>query len=104
MRAVSYRGPSRLRVVDKPEPRIEDPGDAVVRVTRTAICGSDLHLYHGYVPDTRVDSTFGHEFTGVVTEVGFAVEHLAPRRPRRRAVQHRLRPLLLLRARALRGV
>jgi len=78
MRAVSYRGPSRLRVVDKPEPRIEDPGDAVVRITRTAICGSDLHLYHGYVPDTRVGSTFGHEFTGVVTEVGFAVEHLGP--------------------------
>jgi threonine dehydrogenase-like Zn-dependent dehydrogenase len=78
MRAVSYRGPSSLRVVDKPEPRIEDPGDAVVRITRTAICGSDLHLYHGYVPDTRVGSTFGHEFAGVVTEVGFAVEHLRP--------------------------
>ena len=78
MRAVSYRGPSRLRVIDKPEPRVEDPGDAIVRVTRTAICGSDLHLYHGYVPDTRVGATFGHEFTGVVTEVGFAVEGLAP--------------------------
>jgi threonine dehydrogenase-like Zn-dependent dehydrogenase len=78
MRAVSYRGPTRLRVIDKPEPRVEDPGDAIVHVTRTAICGSDLHLYHGYVPDTRVGATFGHEFTGVVTEVGFAVEGLAP--------------------------
>jgi threonine dehydrogenase-like Zn-dependent dehydrogenase len=41
-----------------------------VRVTRSCICGSDLHLYHGLVPDTRVGTTFGHEFTGVVEEVG----------------------------------
>jgi len=39
-------------------------------VTRTCICGSDLHLYHGMVPDTRVGSTFGHEFIGIIEEVG----------------------------------
>lgn len=76
MRAVTYQGPDRLRVSAKPDPRIEHPNDAVLRVTRTAICGSDLHLYHGLVPDTRVGHTFGHEFTGVVEEVGPSVRSL----------------------------
>ena len=66
MRAMTYRGPFRVRVQDKPDPVIEHPQDAIVRVTRAAICGSDIHLYHGMVPDTRVGTTFGHEFTGVV--------------------------------------
>lgn len=74
MRALSYRGPHRVKISDKPDPRIEHPRDAVVRVTRTAICGSDLHLLHGLVPDTRVGSTFGHEFTGIVEEVGSEVK------------------------------
>ena len=52
--------------------------DAIVRVTRSAICGSDLHLYHGLVPDTRVGCTFGHEFAGVIEEVGTAVRSLVP--------------------------
>ncbi|MBA9076912.1 threonine dehydrogenase-like Zn-dependent dehydrogenase [Rufibacter quisquiliarum] len=51
-------------------PKIEHPQDAIVRVTRSCICGSDLHLYNGSVPDTRVGTTFGHEFTGIVEEVG----------------------------------
>jgi len=76
MRALVYEGPSRVRVRDKPEPRIEHPADAILRVTRAAICGSDLHLFHGLVPDTRVGSTFGHEFTGVVEEVGASVQDL----------------------------
>ena len=76
MRALSYEGPHRLRVVDKPDPTIEHPGDVVLRVTRAAICGSDLHLLHGLVPDTRVGATFGHEFTGVVEEVGDEVKSL----------------------------
>lgn len=76
MLALTYRGPGRVRVESKPDPRIEHPGDALVRITRTTICGSDLHLYHGLVPDTRVGSTFGHEFTGVVEELGPAVEGL----------------------------
>ncbi|HZF42402.1 MAG TPA: zinc-dependent alcohol dehydrogenase [Sphingomonadaceae bacterium] len=76
MLAMNYRGPYRVRADQKPIPVIEHPRDAVVRVTRSCICGSDLHLYHGLVPDTRVGMTFGHEFCGIVEEVGSAVENL----------------------------
>lgn len=76
MLAMNYRGPYRVRAEEKEDPVIEHPQDAIVRVTRSCICGSDLHLYHGLVPDTRVGSTFGHEFTGVVEEVGSAVQNL----------------------------
>lgn len=76
MRAMVYRGPYRVRVEEKPDPRIEHPNDAIVRVTRAAICGSDLHLYHGMMPDTRVGHTFGHEFIGIVEEVGSSVQNL----------------------------
>ena len=76
MLAMNYRGPYRVRAEEKADPVIEHPQDAIVRVTRSCICGSDLHLYHGLVPDTRVGSTFGHEFTGVVEEVGSAVQNL----------------------------
>src|SRR4028119_2041783 len=76
MRAMDYRGPYRVRVDDKPMPRIEHPRDAIVKITRSCICGSDLHLYHGMVPDTRVGQTFGHEFTGIVEEVGPEVQNL----------------------------
>lgn len=77
MRAMTYRGPYRVRVEEKPDPRIEHPNDAVVRVERAGICGSDLHLYHGMMPDTRVGHTFGHEFIGVVEQVGPSVRSLA---------------------------
>jgi threonine dehydrogenase-like Zn-dependent dehydrogenase len=74
---MNFRGPFRVRADrNKPMPRIEHPQDAVVRVTRSCICGSDLHLYHGLVPDTRVGMTFGHEFTGVVEEVGPEVTNI----------------------------
>ena len=76
MHALTYFGPSSVRVVEKPDPRIQHPNDVILRVTRTAICGSDLHLYHGLVPDTRVGCTFGHEFAGVVEEVGPGVRSL----------------------------
>ncbi len=77
MRAMVYRGPYRVRVEEKPRPRIEHPGDAIVRVQLAAICGSDLHLFHGMMPDTRVGHTFGHEFIGVVDEVGPSVQGLS---------------------------
>ena len=77
MLAMNYRGPYRVRVDRKPVPVCEHVQDAVVRVTRTCICGSDLHLYHGLVPDTRVGMTFGHEFIGVVEEIGPAVSNLS---------------------------
>lgn len=76
MLAMNYRGPGRVRASHKPMPEILHPQDAIVRVTRSCICGSDLHLYHGNVPDTRVGTTFGHEFTGVVEEVGAEVHNL----------------------------
>src|SRR4051812_2578451 len=76
MLAMQYRGPYRVRATQKAEPRIEHPNDAIVRVTRACICGSDLHLYHGLVPDTRVGHTFGHEFVGIVEEVGPSVQSL----------------------------
>ena len=73
MRALTYEGPYRVVVRDKPEPKIEHPQDGIVRVTSAAICGSDLHLLHGLVPDTRIGFTFGHEVTGVVEEIGSEV-------------------------------
>lgn len=77
MVAMNYRGPFRVRADrDRPDPEILHPGDAIVKVTRSCICGSDLHLYHGLVPDTRVGMTFGHEFTGIVVEIGSEVQNI----------------------------
>lgn len=76
MLAMNYRGPFRVRIDQKPQPEILHPEDAIVKVTRSCICGSDLHLYHGIVPDTRVGMTFGHEFTGIVEQIGPAVQNL----------------------------
>lgn len=76
MLAMNYRGPQRIRVEEKPMPEILHPEDAIVRVTRSCICGSDLHLYNGNIPDTRVGSTFGHEFVGIVEEIGSDVKKL----------------------------
>lgn len=73
---MSYRGPTRVRAEQKSMPSILHPQDAIVRVTRSCICGSDIHLYNGLVPDTRVGTTFGHEFIGVVEEVGPGVQNL----------------------------
>jgi threonine dehydrogenase-like Zn-dependent dehydrogenase len=73
-----YRGPYKIRVEEKEMPAIEHPNDAVVRVTLAAICGSDLHMYHGAMPDTRVGMTFGHEFIGVVEQVGSSVQNVKP--------------------------
>jgi threonine dehydrogenase-like Zn-dependent dehydrogenase len=70
MRALTYDGPYRVAVRRKADPRIEHPQDGIVRVTAAAICGSDLHLLHGLVPDTRVGHTLGHEIVGVVEELG----------------------------------
>ncbi len=76
MLALTYHGPNRVKVTKKAEPKLEHPNDVILRVTRTAICGSDLHLLHGLIPDTRVGCTFGHEFAGIVEEVGPSVQSL----------------------------
>lgn len=78
MLAMDYRGPRRVRIEEKPMPTLQHPRDAIVRVTRSCICGSDLHLYHGMVPDTRIGMTFGHEFCGVVEQIGPEVGNLKP--------------------------
>ncbi len=76
VKAMVYHGPSDVRYETKPDPRIEHENDVILRVTSSAICGSDIHLYHGLVPDTRVGHTFGHEFAGVVEETGPGVRTL----------------------------
>jgi threonine dehydrogenase-like Zn-dependent dehydrogenase len=77
MLATNYRGKRRIRVdKDAPIPEIQHPQDAIIKVTRTCICGSDLHLYNGNVPDTRVGSVFGHEFVGIVSEIGSEVTNI----------------------------
>lgn len=76
MLAMNYRGPFRVRASHKPDPVILHPEDAIIKVTRSCICGSDLHLYHGLVPDTRVGMTFGHEFMGEVVDIGSDVHKL----------------------------
>ena len=76
MLAMNYRGPYRVRADERAMPTIQHPEDAIVKVTRSCICGSDLHLYHGMVPDTRVGTTFGHEFCGIVEHIGPEVRNL----------------------------
>jgi threonine dehydrogenase-like Zn-dependent dehydrogenase len=66
-----------VRVDQVPEPKILNSRDAIVRITRTAICGSDLHLYNGFVPTMRSGDVLGHEFMGEVVEVGTGVKNLA---------------------------
>jgi threonine dehydrogenase-like Zn-dependent dehydrogenase len=76
MLAMSFRGPMRVRIDEKPLPEILHPEDAIVKVLRSCICGSDLHLYNGSVPDTRVGMTLGHEVVGMVEQVGSNVKNL----------------------------
>ena len=73
MKALCWYGTSDVRVESVPDPRILNPRDAIVRITATAICGSDLHLYNGYIPTMKRGDVLGHEFMGEVVEVGSAV-------------------------------
>src|SRR3569832_1313528 len=70
MRALVWHGRNVVRLDTVPDPKIEDPRDAIVKVTATAICGSDLHLYDGYIPEMKSGDILGHEFMGEVGEVG----------------------------------
>ncbi len=78
MKAVCWHGKKDVRVETVPDPRILNPRDAVVRVTSTAVCGSDLHLYNGFIPTMREGDVLGHEFMGEVVEVGSEVKKLRP--------------------------
>ncbi len=77
MRALCYEGTTNVAVKQVPDPEILSPGDCIVRVTSTAICGSDLHLYDGYVPGMKKGDILGHEFMGEIVEVGRNVKKLA---------------------------
>ena len=101
MKAVCWYGTNDVRVARVPDPTILNPRDAIVKITPTAICGSDLHLYDGYIPTMKSGDILGHEFMGEVVEVGAREQEPQGRRPRRRPVHHRVRPLLLLRAGAV---
>jgi threonine dehydrogenase-like Zn-dependent dehydrogenase len=76
MKAVCWEGPNVIAVQDVPDPAILNPRDAIVRVTSTAICGSDLHLMDGFIPGMLPGDILGHEFMGEVVEVGRAVTNL----------------------------
>lgn len=70
MKALTWQGTDKVAVLDVPDPKIQEPTDAIVRVTSTAICGSDLHLYHVLGPYLDKGDVLGHEFMGIVEEVG----------------------------------
>lgn len=78
MKAVVYVGDGGVSVEDVPKPSLEEPGDALVRVTTAAICGSDLHTVHGRFPGVAPGTVIGHEFIGVVEETGADVSRFAP--------------------------
>src|SRR5436853_694948 len=76
MKAVIYHRPGHVEVNDVDDPSIEDPRDAILRVTSTAICGSDLHIYNGFMPTMMTGDIMGHEFMGEVVELGSRVKNL----------------------------
>jgi threonine dehydrogenase-like Zn-dependent dehydrogenase len=76
MKAVCWYGKQDVRVFQVPDPKIINPHDAIVKITATAICGSDLHLYDGYIPTMEKGDILGHEFMGEVMEIGHEVTKL----------------------------
>jgi len=78
MKAVCWTGVNEVRVEQVPEPTLVNPRDAIIQVKATTICGSDLHLYDGYIPAMLKGDIIGHEFMGEVVEVGSKVKNLKP--------------------------
>lgn len=78
MKALVWHGAEDVRVEDRPLPVVGGAGDAVIRVQRAAICGSDLHIYHHSIPGMKDGDVLGHEFMGVVEDVGPAVKSIRP--------------------------
>ena len=76
MKAICWHGKKDVRVENVPEPKLLNSRDAIVKVNLTAICGSDLHLYHGVIPSMKEGDILGHEFMGEVLEVGTDVQNL----------------------------
>ncbi|HEY9698960.1 MAG TPA: zinc-dependent alcohol dehydrogenase [Trichocoleus sp.] len=76
MKAVCWHGPLDMRVDNVPDPEILNPRDAIVKITSTAICGSDLHIYDGFIPSMMPGDIVGHEFMGEIVETGPEVTNL----------------------------
>ena len=76
MKAVCWQGKHKVSVETVPDPTILDDRDAIIKITKTAICGSDLHLYNGYIPTMQAGDILGHEFMGEVVETGKGVSNL----------------------------
>jgi len=76
MKAVTYQGVKNIEVKDVPDPKIVKPDDMIIKVTTSAICGSDLHLLHGMIPNLPENFVVGHEPMGIVVEVGPEVRNL----------------------------
>lgn len=76
MKAVCWNGANDVRVETVPDPKITNPRDAIIKITSTAICGSDLHLYDGFIPTMQKGDIMGHEFMGEVVELGSAVKNV----------------------------
>jgi threonine dehydrogenase-like Zn-dependent dehydrogenase len=76
MKAVCWMGTSKVETLEVADPILLNPHDAILKVTRTAICGSDLHLYDGFIPTMEAGDILGHEFMGIVEEVGKGVTNL----------------------------
>ena len=76
MKALCWHGANDVRVDNVPDPTIINPRDAIVKITSTAICGSDLHLYDGFIPTMQSGDIMGHEFMGEVVELGSEVKNL----------------------------
>lgn len=76
MKAVCWNGKHKVNVETVPDPTILDDRDAIIKITKTAICGSDLHLYNGYIPTMKAGDILGHEFMGEVVETGKGVTNL----------------------------
>jgi threonine dehydrogenase-like Zn-dependent dehydrogenase len=77
MKAICWEGTKSVRVEDVPDPQILNKRDAIVRITSTAICGSDLHLYNGFIPTMKRGDVLGHEFMGEIVETGSDVKNLS---------------------------
>lgn len=78
MKALVHDGYGNIALLDRPRPQLAEPTDAIVRVTRSTICTSDLHIMRGAVPRAQPDTVLGHEFVGVVEEVGSGVRSFSP--------------------------
>ncbi|UJH91060.1 alcohol dehydrogenase catalytic domain-containing protein [Antarcticibacterium sp. 1MA-6-2] len=74
MKALVWHGRNDVRIDNVPDPKIQDPGDIIIKITSTAICGSDLHILDGLVPTMKEGDILGHEFMGEVVEIGHNVQ------------------------------